>query len=142
MWLDESRAIKAHGQSPDEVQGGLVLHVKQLQNHGAACSQGRETGQSFGDQEALDRVFLTVEVGTEVEPAIGRIHVGFATCEMGLCCRSEGILVCQVVQIPRIVGTVCDMDLGVTLEKGLGLTPTGHGAFGRLQCHGDHGNRC
>jgi len=96
-WLDETRVIETHGQDPDEVQSGLVLHVKQFQNHGAAYPQGREAGQGFGDQEALDRVFLTVEVGAEVESAIGRIHVGFATGKMSGSRRSEGVLILQAV---------------------------------------------
>ena len=34
---------KTGGENPDKVEGRLILHVEQLEDHGSAHTQGRET---------------------------------------------------------------------------------------------------
>ena len=79
MRLYKSRAIKTRGEGPHEIQGGLVLHVKELEDHRAAGFECSEPGQCFRYQETLNRGFLAVEIGTEIEPAVGRVDIG-QTC--------------------------------------------------------------
>lgn len=75
--LYEGCAVETHGERPDEFEGRAALHVEEFEDHCAARFKGGETGQCFGDEETLDRVFLAIEVGAEVEAAVGCIDTGF-----------------------------------------------------------------
>ena len=81
---------------------------------------------------------MTIEIGAEIKSAVGSINVGYA--DMGLGCRCERGLVGQRVEIAGTVGAVGDVNIGIALQKGLGLTPAGHSALGGLEGHSDHGN--
>jgi len=136
LGLDQGSGLKAGGESPDDLQSGATLHVKEFQDHGATGAERGETGQSFGDQEALDRGLLAIEIGTEIEASVGRIDVGDS--ELLGRRSSEGLLVSQRVEIAGAVGTIGDLDVGIGLDEGLGFAPAGHGALRGLEGHGDH----
>jgi hypothetical protein len=91
--LHQCRFVEAGRKGPDKFQGGATLHVKQFQNHRTSLSQGCEASQSFGNQKTLNRIFLAIEVGAEVESAIGCVDIGFAIRQQAVCCGREGILV-------------------------------------------------
>ena len=86
----------------------------------------------------MDGGLLTIEVGAEIEATVGRVDVGGS--EVGLGGRGEGGLIGEAVEITGAVGAVGDVNGGIGLDEGLGLTPTGNCALGGLEGHGDHGN--
>jgi hypothetical protein len=65
----------------------------------------------------LHRGFLTIEIGAKVESAVGGIDIH--ETRMAFCCRREGRLIGEIIEIARPVGPVGDEDLGIGLEKGL-----------------------
>jgi len=81
---------------------------------------------------------LAIEVGTEIEAAVGRVDIGGG--EVGLGRRCEGCLIGEAVEIAGAVGAVGDVNGGIGLNEGLGLAPTGNRTLGGLEGHGDHGN--
>lgn len=133
MGLHECRAVKAAGKRPYEFQCGAALHIKELQDHGATLIERSQARKRLRDQEALDRILLSIEIRAEIEAAVRRIHVGPR--------HRKRVLILQTVEIPRAVGPIGDIHLGIALEKRLGLAPARNRAFRRFERHRGHRNR-
>jgi hypothetical protein len=56
----------------------LIFGVKQFEDHCAAHFETLQATESFGDQETLHRVFLSIKIGTEIEAAVGRVKISLA----------------------------------------------------------------
>ena len=111
--LHESRVVKAAGERPYEFQSGSALHIKELQYHCAALIERSQARKRLCNQEALDRILLSIEIRTEIESAVRRIHVGSRTG------HGKHVLVLQTVEIPCTISAIGDFHLGIALEKRL-----------------------
>ena len=136
--LDQPRLREATGERPEELQSGPALGIKEFQDHRASGPECGETRERLGNQEPLHRVFLAIEVRTEIKSAVSRVDIGLANV-FG-CVDLKGILVGDTVEIPRVIGPIGDADIGIGLQEGLGFAPAGNGSFRGFERHGDHGN--
>jgi hypothetical protein len=94
-----------------------------------------ESRQDLRHQKTLNGVFLSIEIRAEIESAIRRVDI------RGGRDRSERILVFEIVEIPRVIGTIRDRDHRMTLEERGRFAPSRYRAFHRSECHRRHGCR-
>ncbi len=105
MGFHDGGPVETGGENPQELQRRTVLRVKHLEHHRASRAQRTKAGQCLRGQESLDRVFLTIVVIAEVEPAISSVQVRRVP-QMRPCGGSKGGLICQTVEIPGVISAV------------------------------------
>jgi hypothetical protein len=113
-----------------------MRRVEDFENHRAGRGRGetRETCQRFRNQETLNHILLSVEIGAEIESTICRVEIRRAGGD------GEGILIGQMIEIAGGVRAVGDRNGGMFVQKGGGLSPSRDCTFSAAERHGRHRN--